>query len=186
MSETAKKITVALIIFGGVIAFFFFIKDVSGLLATGQWTVHETGNLEFESPEELNSISFEGIAAVGLSGVRLYTDKNKVHSTWCLMANVDDSISIVNAYSAALETILVRHHIDPAVLQMDDINVDEAEMSSTFSFKLHGAPALGFGVVRLNKNKIESLWLVPVTKGFPQSHIERFKKGISPALSRSN
>jgi hypothetical protein len=84
----------------------------------------------------------------------------------------------VDAYSLALEGLLSRHNIDPENLKMDDITVDGTEMAAIFSYDIKRKPVLGFGFLRYSKNKIESLWLVPVTKGFDSDYIAEFKEGI--------
>jgi hypothetical protein len=175
MSSTANKIVALVIIFIGVVAFILFLKNISGFFNGS--IPHKVEGLSFEATRELELINSGELP--GLKNINLFSDQDKEHLTYCLIANTtNDSASIVDAYSLALEGLLSRHNIDPENLKMDDITVDGTEMAAIFSYDIKRKPVLGFGFLRYSKNKIESLWLVPVTKGFDSDYIAEFKEGI--------
>jgi hypothetical protein len=177
MSSTANKILALGIIFIGVVAFLYFLKNIRGIFDGNGSIPHKIESLSFEATRELELVSSGEIT--GLKNVNLFSDMNEEYLTYCLIANTTtDSASVVDAYSLALEGLLSRHSIDPENLKMDDITVDGTEMAAIFSYDIKRKPVLGFGFLRYTKNKIESLWLVPVTKGFDSDYIAEFKKGI--------
>jgi hypothetical protein len=176
MSSITKKILAITIIAIGAILFIVFLKNIKGALNNGR-IHHEIGGLTFYAYDELTVI--ESPEFNSLENVELYSDKKEDHVTYCLVAELNaDSSSIVDAYTIALEALLSYHNIDPAKVKMDDITVDAHEMSTVFSYAIMRKQALGYGFLRLQGNKIESLWLIPVTERFPEDYIIKFKEVI--------
>jgi hypothetical protein len=177
MSSISKKILAITIIAIGAILFIVFLKNIKGALNNG-WVQHEIGSLTFGASDELTLLESQGLT--GLEHVELFSDNNEDHVTYCLIAKIQgDSASIVNAYTQALEALLSRHHVDPANVKMDDITVDANEMSTIFSYDIKKKQALGYGFLKQQGNKIESLWLIPVSKRFPEDYMIKFKEGIN-------
>jgi hypothetical protein len=176
MSSTTNKILAITIIAISAILFLVFLKNIKGALNNGR-IHHEIGSLTFYAYDELTL--HESQELKGFDHVELYSDSNDDHVTYCLVAKLQgDSASIVNAYTQALEALFSRHHVDPENVKMDDIAVDNNEMSTMFSYDINRKHAMGYGFLRQQENKIESLWLIPLTKRFPEDYVIKFKEGI--------
>jgi hypothetical protein len=65
-------------------------------------------------------------------------------------------------------------------VELEVFDADEEEVSSMFSFKLNGEKVYGYGFMYLNKDRLESIWLMPLKRGFSKDYIEEFDEGIMP------
>ncbi|MFY0671748.1 MAG: hypothetical protein JXQ87_00005 [Bacteroidia bacterium] len=72
-------------------------------------------------------------------------------------------------------------NVDLETFDMDVFDSDDEEIYSMFSIDMEGENVLGYGYLFLQGENIESIWLMPKTKGFTREYIEHFDIRIMPA-----
>ena len=111
--------------------------------------------------------------------MNLYSDQGKDRITSFLETRfLVDTISIENAYSTTLEAMLNELNINLDDVELEISGADYEEVSASFSFLLNGEKVNGYGFMYMNKDRLESLWLIPLERGFSKDYIEEFEAGI--------
>lgn len=149
-------------------------------IVEGDWKSEELTMIRFDTPDALDSNEKETIDLSTLYAmVDIISDGNNERLTYGIEGTLHaDTISTARAFYDGLEAILLKRSVDLNKLQLDNINVSENEMSATYSFYIGEKRVLGFGYLLRDRNKAESLWLVPVSSGFSSEYIKKFEKRI--------
>ncbi len=156
-------------------------KPTDSEIINQRWVTQKIGKIEFDTPAKLELMTNEvpDSAKWFYSEMNFYSDGGKERVTSFLKAKVlIDTISIEDVYSAALGGMLQKLDIEKVALEV--FYADEEEISSLFSFKLNGERVNGFGFMYLKENTMESIWLMPLKRGFSREYIEEYEAGILP------
>ena len=139
--------------------------------------------IEFDSPTKLELRTSEVPESVKwfYSEMNLYSDEGPERITSFMKTKIlIDTLSIENAYSGALEGMLNKIDVNMEEVELEVFGADKEEVSSMFSFFLNGEKVNGYGFMYMNKDRLESIWLRPLKKGFSKDYIEEFEEGIYP------
>jgi hypothetical protein len=175
--------TICIIAICGLTIYLLSSKPSDSALLKQEWVTQKIGKIEFESPTKLKLLTNEIPESVKwlYSEVNLYADGGVERVTSFLQTKIQiDTFSIENAFSSSLEGMLKKMNIDIENLELEVFNADEKEVSSMFSFNLNGEKVNGYGFMYMNRNFLESIWLLPVKRGFSKDYIEEFEAGIFP------
>lgn len=148
-----------------------------------EWLTQTIGKVEFETPKKLELQNFELPDSVKwfYNKLNLYSDGEKERATMFLKANMTtDTISIENAYSSILEGMLNKMNINFETFDMDIFDSYDDEIYASFSFELKDEIVNGYGYLRIQGPSVESIWLMPIERGFSEEYIEYFDLGIYP------
>lgn len=147
-----------------------------------QWITQKIGEIEFDSPVELKlqTSDIPESAKWFYNEMSLYSDQGSERITSFLQTKINDTISIEDAYVGALEGMLQKLGINMEDVEFEVFGADEEELSSMFSFHLNGESVNGYGYMYMNGNTLESIWLIPLKRGFSKEYIEEFDAGIIP------
>lgn len=168
----------------GVFTLYIMTPDVTDKeLLERDWYTQEIGLIEFETPKKLKLKSSEIPKSVKgfYNSLELYTDEGEDRITSFMKAELMiDTISVLEAYSGALEGMLQKLNVDSDNIEVEVYLEDEEEVSCMFSFDLNGQKANGYGYMYKLRNKLESIWLMPIKRGYSVEYIEEFEAGIFP------
>jgi hypothetical protein len=148
-----------------------------------EWTTQKIGMIEFDSPTklELQTSKIPESVKWFYSEMNLYSDEGTDRITSFMESKIlIDTLTIENAYSGALEGMLNKLNVNLDNVELEVFGADEEEVSSMFSFELNGDQVNGYGFMYMNKDKLESIWLMPIKRGFSKDYIEEFEAGIIP------
>ena len=177
-----KILTSSIIILScGLTLFFLSSKPTDAEILDKEWTTQKIGQIEFDSPTKLERQTSEIPDADKwfYSQMNLYSDQGKDRITSFLETRfLVDTISIENAYSTTLEAMLNELNINLDDVELEISGADYEEVSASFSFLLNGEKVNGYGFMYMNKDRLESLWLIPLERGFSKDYIEEFEAGI--------
>jgi hypothetical protein len=113
--------------------------------------------------------------------MNLYSDEGSERITSFLQSKIlIDTLTIQYAFSVSLEAMLQKMKVDLNDLELKVFLADEEEISTMFSFNLNGAKVNGYGYMYMTENSLESIWLIPLERGFSKDYIEEFEAGITP------
>ncbi|WP_210466449.1 hypothetical protein [Rufibacter roseolus] len=168
----------------GILALYWAVSQPTDeeILNT-DWVTQTIGEVQFDSPEKLTLRTSEIPASAKwfYKEMKLYSDGKNDRLTTFLDSKITvDTLAIADAYSNALESMLKKHSINPAKLKLKTFSSDEEEISAMFTFDLNGETVNGYGHMFKKGEVLESVWLMPVTKGFSKEYIEEFEAGIIP------
>lgn len=183
--STLTKILASLLIVFSCSLFLYFISrtETDEEILKKEWAEQKIGMLEFDSPSnlKLESIEIPDTLNTFYKDIKIYTDGQNDRITTFIKAKIKpDSISVVDAYSGALEKMLSKLQVNIDDVELEVYSADENEVSSMFTFDLNGQKVNGYGCMFYYKDRLESLWLMPITRGFSQEYIEEFELGIFP------
>ena len=181
-NRLVKILTTALIVLGcGLTIFFLTSKPTDAELLDKVWTTQKIGMIEFDSPTKLELQTSEVPESVKwfYSEMQLYTDGGTDRLTSFMKTKIlIDTLSIENAYTGALEGMLNNLEVNMDKVELEVFDADEEEISSMFSFELNGQIVNGYGFMHMNKDRLESIWLMPLKRDFSEDYIEAFDAGI--------
>jgi hypothetical protein len=167
----------------GLTLFFLSSKPTDAEILDKEWTTQKIGMIEFDSPTKLELQTSEIPESVKwfYSKMNLYSDEGTDRITSFMESKIlIDTLTIENAYSGALEGILNKLNVNMDEVELEVFGADEEEVSSMFSFDLNGKKVNGYGFMYMNKDKLESIWLMPLKRGYSKGYIEEFEAGIIP------
>ncbi|MCB9325362.1 MAG: hypothetical protein H6571_16610 [Lewinellaceae bacterium] len=179
-----KILTSILIVLScGLTLFFLSSKPTDAEILDKEWTTQKIGMIEFDSPTKLELQTSEIPESVKwfYSEMNLYSDEGADRITSFMESKIlIDTLTIENAYSGALEGMLSKLDVNMDNVELEVFGADEEEVSSMFSFELNGKKVNGYGFMYMNKDRLESIWLMPLKRGFSKDYIEEFEAGIIP------
>jgi len=182
-SRLVKALTSVFITLGcGLTIFFLSSKPTDAEILEKEWITQRIGIVEFESPTRLELRSSEVPDEVTwfYSETKLYSDKETDRVTSFIQSRIlIDTLLIEDAYSGALEGMLKKIGVKIENVQLDVFSADKNEVSSMFSFDLNGVRVNGYGFMYLGEKRLESVWLMPLKKGFSKEYIEKFDTGVA-------
>lgn len=183
-NRLVKILTSVLIVLScGIAIFFLSSKPTDAEILDKEWITQKIGMLEFDSPTKLELQVSEVPESVKwfYSELDLYSDEQTDRITSFMKTKIlIDTLSIENAYSGALEGMLKKLNVNMDEVELEVFGADEEEVSSMFSFDLNGKKVNGYGFMYMNKDRLESIWLMPLKRGFSKDYIEEFEAGILP------
>lgn len=183
-NRLVKILTSILIVLScGLTLFFLSSKPTDAKILDEEWTTQKIGMIEFDSPTKLELQTSEIPKSVKwfYSELNLYSDEGKDRITSFMETKIlIDTLTIENAYSGALEGILNKFDVNMDEVELEVFGAYEEEVSSMFSFELNGKKVNGYGFMYMNKGRLESIWLMPLKRGFSKDYIEEFEAGIIP------
>ena len=183
-NRLVKILTSVLIVLScGLTIFFLSSKPTGAEILDKEWITQKIGMLEFDSPTklELQVSEVPESAKWFYSEMNLYSDEGTDRMTSFMKTKIlIDTLTIENAYSGALEGMLNKLNVNMDEVELEVFGADEEEVSSMFSFDLNGKKVNGYGFMYLNKDRLESIWLMPLKRGFSKNYIEEFEAGIIP------
>ena len=113
--------------------------------------------------------------------MKIYSDENKDRMTSFIQSELlVDTLTIRTAFVGALEGMLQKMEVNMDLVELEVFEADEETVSSMFSFELNGKPVNGYGYMHLKDKKLESIWLLPLRRGFSKEYIEVFEMGVIP------
>ena len=146
-----------------------------------KWRTQKIGKIEFDNPEKLKLRINEIPESIRwfYSKLNIYSDENNDRITSFLQSEIlIDTLSVQDIYSSTLERMLKKIDVNIEEIDLYVFTVDEEEVSSMFSFELNGNKVNGYGFMYLNGKTLESIWLMPLKKGFSKDYIIEFESGI--------
>ncbi|MER2998904.1 hypothetical protein [Pontibacter populi] len=149
----------------------------------GEWVTQTIGEVQFDSPEKLTLRTSEIPESTRwfYKQLKMYSDGNNDRLTAFMDSRIKaDTLSIVDAYASALEGLLKKHNVSPERLKLETFSSDEEEISAMYTFDLKGERVNGYGHMFKKGEVLESIWLMPITRGFSREYIEEFEAGIFP------
>jgi hypothetical protein len=173
--------TIFLITISGITIYLLSSKLSDTEILKREWVTQKIGKIEFDSPTKLELQKSEIPESVKwfYSEMNLYSDAGNERITSFLQTRIlIDTLSIENAYSSALEGMLQKMKVNIEDVELDIFRADKEEVSSMFSFNLNGVKVNGYGFMLLNENTLESIWLMPLKRGFSKDYIKEFEAGI--------
>ncbi len=183
-SRLVKILTSAAIVLNcGLILFFLSSKPTDAEILDEEWTTQKIGMIEFDSPTklELQTSKIPETVQWFYSEMNLYSDEGIDRITSFMETKIlIDTLAIENSYSSALEGMLNKLNVNMDEVELEVFGADEEEVSSMFSFELKGEKVNGYGFMYRNKERLESIWLMPLKRGFSKDYIEEFEAGIIP------
>ncbi len=184
-SRLMKILTSVLIVLScGLTIFFLESEPTDAEILNKEWTTQKVGLIEFDSPTKVELQSSEIPESVKwfYSEMSLYSDEGKDRLTSFMKTKIlIDTLTIDNAYSGALEGMLNKLDVNMDNVELEVFGADEEEVSSMFSFELNGEKVNGYGFMYMNNDRLESIWLMPLKRGFSKDYIEEFEAGIMPS-----
>lgn len=184
-SRLMKILTSVLIVLScGLTIFFLESEPTDAEILNKEWTTQKIGLIEFDSPTKVELQSSEIPESVKwfYSEMSLYSDEGKDRLTSFMKTKIlIDTLTIDNAYSGALEGMLNKLDVNMDNVELEVFGADEEEVSSMFSFELNGEKVNGYGFMYMNNDRLESIWLMPLKRGFSKDYIEEFEAGIMPS-----
>lgn len=145
------------------------------------WISHKLGDIEFESPKKLTLLNNEVPASINwfYKELSIYSDDNDERLTSFIKSKITvDTFKIEDAFSVTIDQMLKSAHENFENFELDVFNMDSNEISSMFSFTVNQQKMNGYGYMFKNDKKLESIWLIPLLKGFSKEYIEEFEAGI--------
>jgi hypothetical protein len=179
-----KILTSVLILLScGLTIFFLTSKPSDAEILDKEWITQKIGMIEFDSPTKLELQTSEVPESVKwfYSEMNLYSDEGTERLTSFIKTKIlIDTLTIENAYSGALEGMLNKLNVNIDKVELEVFVADEEEVSSMFSFELNGKKVNGYGFMYMNKDRLESIWLMPLKRGYSKDYIEEFEARIIP------
>jgi hypothetical protein len=175
--------TIALVGVSGASVWFLSSNLTDNDILYEEWITQKIGGIEFDSPTKLALRTWEIPQSVAwiYSEMNLYSDAGDERSTSFLQTRIlTDTISIEDVYSISLEGMLQKLNVNLEEVKLDVFGADDEEISAMFSFNLKGKTVYGYGFMYLRGETLESIWLMPLKKGFSREYIEEFEAGIFP------
>ena len=148
-----------------------------------EWITQKIGNIEFHNPNKLNLQPNEIPESVKwfYSKMNIYSDEGKERITSFLETKIlIDTVLIENTYSGALKGMLKNLKIKIEDIELEVFIADEEEISAMFTFNLNKEVVNGYGYMYKKNEVLESIWLMPLKRGFSTDYIEEFDAGIFP------
>lgn len=170
-------------------AIFLFVSGPSDEEIIAQdWITQKIGNLEFDSPTELELVSNEVPDSVTwfYRSLENYSDHDNERMTYLMRAEIlpdsipPDSLTIDQVFSGALYGLLSPVADDLTDIELEVFSSDEEEISVMFTFQINEEEVHGYNYSILQGYLFESLWLIPVKRGYSKEYIEEFEIGIIP------
>jgi hypothetical protein len=158
-------------------------KQTDSEILEKEWITQKIGKIQFDTPTKLNLIKSDIPDSVKwfYSEMNIYSDGNKDRITSFTQTKIlIDTLSIENAYTISLDAMLKNLNASIEKIDLEVFSSDEEEISAMFTFNLNGEKVNGFGFMYLKGETLESIWLMPVKRGFSKEYIEIFKDGIYP------
>jgi len=152
-------------------------------LLEGDWIAQKIGNIEFHNPDKLNFQPNEIPESVKwfYSKMNIYSDEGKERITYFLETKIlIDTVLIENTYSGALEGMLKNLNVKIEDIELEVFIADEEEISAMFTFNLNKEVVNGYGYMYKKDEALESIWLMPLKRGFTTDYIDEFDAGIFP------
>jgi hypothetical protein len=175
--------TISLIAISGLTIYLLSSKPSDTEILNQEWVTQKIGKIEFDSPTKLTLLNTEipESAKWFYSEMNLYSDEGSERMTSFLQTKIlIDTLSVEDAYSGALEGMLQKMKVNMEDVELKVFGADEEEVSSMFSFNLNSIKIYGYGFMYKNENTLESIWLMPLERGFSKDYIEEFEAGIFP------
>jgi hypothetical protein len=115
------------------------------------------------------------------SELEIYSDENKDRITSFMKTKILlDTITVDAAFSYSLEGMLGVMEVNKEEVDLEVFVSDDEEFSAMFTFKINNKKVNGFGFMFLQNRSLESIWLMPLKRGFTKDYIEEFADGIIP------
>lgn len=175
--------TIITILISGLTIYLLSSKPTDSEILEQEWVTQKIGKIEFDSPTKLELQKNEIPETVKwfYSELNLYSDENTERSTSFLQTKIlIDTLSIESGFAGALEGMLQKMEINLDDVELEIFGAEEDEISSMFSFELNGRKVNGYGYMYLKGKTLESIWLMPLERGFSKEYIEVFEMGIVP------
>jgi hypothetical protein len=174
---------ISLIFICGLTIYLLSSKQTDAEILEQQWITQKIGKIEFDAPTKLNLIKSDVPDSVKwfYSEMKIYSDEKKDRITTFTQTKIlIDTLSIENAYASSLDAMLRKLNVSLEKTELEVFLSDEEEVSAMFTFNLNGEMVSGFGFMYLKGEILESIWLIPLKRGFSKEYIEVFKDGIYP------
>ncbi len=171
--------TIGLTLFS-LIPVFYFVSSESDL-QHDDWITQKIGHIEFDAPSKLQkvNVSIPESAQWFYDELAIYSTTEDGRSISFIESTIKiDTLSVENAFSMALGGMLNKIDVDVSDIRLEVFFSDEEEVSSMFSVSLNGTKLNGYGYMLKLNNSLESIWLLPLDKGFSREYIEEFELGI--------
>lgn len=155
------------------------VKEV----AYDEWITQQIGHIEFDTPTKLTlqSLAIPESARGFYSALNVYTDEGSDRIISFVESEIlIDSLDVEDAFNHSLETMVSMINGDLEKFELEILEADFEEVSAIFSFELNKQRASGYGFMFLSEKSLESVWLMPLSKGFSKEFIEEFDAGVFP------
>lgn len=175
--------TITLIVVSGLTISLLSSKPSDTEIINQVWITQKIGSIEFDSPTKLSLQLSEIPESVKwfYNEMNFYSDEGSERIISFLQTKIlVDTLSIDEAFSGALEGMLKKMEVKMEDVELDVFGADKLEVSCMFSFNLNGEKVNGYGFMYMNKDILESIWLMPIKRGFSKDYIEEFEAGIIP------
>lgn len=183
-NRLVKILTAVLIALScGLTLFFLSSKPTDAEILDKEWITQKIGMIEFDVPTKLELQTSEIPESVKwfYSEMNLYSDEGTDRITSFMETKIlIDTLIIENSYLGVLEGMLNKLDVNMDEVELEVFGADEEKVSSMFSFELNGKKVNGYGFMCMNKGRLESIWLMPLKRGFSKDYIEEFEGGIIP------
>lgn len=183
-SQTIKILTIILLVtISGLTVYAFSSQPTDNELLEQDWITQKIGTVEFDSPTELQlqvDIVPDSMKWF-YSEMKVYWDERSDRITSFMQTRIlVDTLLIEDAYLGALEGLLQKIEIPMDEVDLEIFGADEEEISAMFSFELKSEKVHGYGFMYKKGKLLESIWLMPIQRGFSREYIEEFDAGIFP------
>lgn len=177
------KISALIIIIAicGFTVFYMSSKPTDDDILKEKWVTQKIGDIEFDSPTKLKfqTSDIPESAKWFYTELSLYSDEKNDRTTSVLEAKITiDTLLAEEAFSITLEGMLKKMKVNLEEVELELFGVDDEQISSQFTFNLHGEKVNGYGFLYIKRNILESIWLLPINRGFSKEYIEEFEAGI--------
>lgn len=177
--------TVGLLLMSGFIIFLLSSYSIptDSELIERDWITQKIGGIEFDSPTKLELVSDEipENAKWFYDEMKLYSDSNKDRLTVFYQLKIKlDTFKIEDGFYGTLEGFMEKMEVEADDLDFEIFESDEGILSAQFSFLLDQVHVNGYGFTYLKGKNLESIWLIPIERGFSEAFIDKFDLGIYP------
>lgn len=175
--------TIIIIAISGFTVYFLSLKSADSEILNQEWIAQKIGIIEFDSPTklELDTSEIRDSIQMFYDEFILYSDHNKERKTYFLQTkNFDITHPLNMVFMKDLVVLLKPLEVSISEINLESFEGDENECSSMFSFMLKKERVRGYGFMYRNEETLESIWLIPVKRGFSRKYIEEFAIGIFP------
>jgi len=182
--STPIKVTtlVAFFVVFGVLIRILLAPKTDEQLVAQDWVGQQIGGLHFESPSKLSLTSSTVPEATSnfYKSLEVYTDGNEDRLVMFLNSEIlVDTLDLVDSFSGSLDGMLNNMGVTEMEL-LDDHYMDDEEIAAKFSFQVGNKEVVGFGYMRNVGRQLQSIWLMPVKRGFSIEFIDRLQTSIVP------
>jgi len=180
--STQLKVVVLLVFFVtiGVAARILLSDKTDEQLISEDWIIQKIGTISFESPTKLSLQTSKVPDGTELfySSLEIFTDNNEERLTTFINAQIlVDTLDLASSFGGSLEAMVTNIGVTEVEL-LDDHYMDSEKVIAKFTFQLNNVDVIGFGYMRLEGRILQSLWLMPIRKGYSLDYLDKFERGI--------